>query len=400
MRIGYACQAVGIYETNFKSCTRKNATEENLLSVINHNLNALENIIDYNRKNKIHLFRITSDLIPFGSSPVNQLKWWEIFQERFGRIGQLVRENDIRISMHPGQYTVLNSTDDTVVERAVADLEYHAKLLESIDPDQKNKIILHIGGAYGDKKKAMECFVTNYQKLEEAVKKHLVIENDDKIYNIEEVMETSLKTGAPVVFDVLHHQVNPDKEKNSANSWIKQCGYTWKSEDGVQKIHYSEQNPVKQPGSHSETITAESFMTFINELGSLQPDIMLEVKDKNLSAVKCINLMEERPNILMLEKEWSRYKYLVLEKSQNDYKYIRQLLKEKEKYPVMEFYKTLDHARFLEESKGDALNAVNHVWGYFKKQASEKEKDYYQKLIQEYGSDKKQLNSVKNIYGN
>ncbi|HEX3021045.1 MAG TPA: UV DNA damage repair endonuclease UvsE, partial [Lachnospiraceae bacterium] len=247
--------------TGFKSCTMKTISDETLMYLISQNLDALDHIMDYNIANHIKLFRITSDLIPFGSSPLNQLKWWDIFRERLDYIGDKVRENGIRISMHPGQYTVLNSPDELVVERAVKDLEYHTRLLEAIDPNQENKIILHIGGAYGNKELAMKRFIENYHKLDTSIRKHLVIENDDKIYNIDEVMEISKSTGVPVVFDVLHHRINPTTEERDIYEWITLCRDTWKPEDGNQKIHYSEQNPLKKPGSHSETI---SLMTFQN----------------------------------------------------------------------------------------------------------------------------------------
>ncbi len=384
MKIGYACQTIGIPETGFKSCTMKNASVETLTSVISYNLDALDHIIDYNIANQIQLFRITSDLIPFGSSPINQLKWWEIFRERLACIGTKTRENGIRISMHPGQYTVLNSPDELVVERAVKDLEYHTRLLEAIDPCQGNKIILHIGGAYGDKKMAMHRFVNYYQNLDPTIRKHLVIENDDKIYNIEEVMKISRLTGAPVVFDVLHHKINPDGDDTDIYEWIAKSKDTWKLEDGNQKIHYSQQNPLKKPGSHSQTISLETFHDFIKGLDGMDPDIMLEVKDKNLSSVKCLNLTKKNRSILNLEQEWSKYKYLILEKSHVDYNKIRKLLKDKKEYPIFEFYNLIDHAMLMEISQGGSINAADHVWGYFKNCANEKEKKRYETLRKKY----------------
>ena len=384
MKIGYACQTIGIPETGFKSCTKKNADEEILMSVISHNLDALDCIIDYNIANHIHLFRITSDLIPFGSSPINQLKWWEIFRKRLACMGTKTRENGMRISMHPGQYTVINSPDELVVERAVKDLEYHTRLLEALDPCQENKIILHIGGAYGDKEIAMNRFVDNYKKLDATIRKHLVIENDDKLYNIDEVMKISRLTGAPVIFDVLHHKINPAGEGNSIYEWIAKSKDTWKPEDGSQKIHYSQQNPLKKPGSHSQTISLEIFHDFIKGLDGMDPDIMLEVKDKNLSAVKCLNLTTKKRSILNLEQEWAKYKYLILEKSHVDYNKIRKLLKDKNDYPIFEFYKLIDHAMLLDVSLGGAINAADHVWGYFKNCADEEEKKRHATLCKNY----------------
>ena len=83
MSIGYACLNIGTPNTNIRSIMQRNATPEKLMEVTAHNLAALERMIDYNRKNDIKLFRISSDLIPFGSSLVNALDWPEIHKEAF-----------------------------------------------------------------------------------------------------------------------------------------------------------------------------------------------------------------------------------------------------------------------------------------------------------------------------
>ena len=75
MSIGYACLNIGTPDTNMRSVMQCNATAEKLTEVTAHNLAALEKMIDYNHKNNIQLFRISSDMIPFGSSPVNALPW-------------------------------------------------------------------------------------------------------------------------------------------------------------------------------------------------------------------------------------------------------------------------------------------------------------------------------------
>ena len=289
MSIGYACLTIGVQHTDQKSCMLKNASQEKLLELIDYNLNSLENIIDYNIKNNIRLFRISSDLIPFGSSPVNGLAWWDIFVSKLLKIGEKIQNSGMRVSMHPGQYTVLNSPKQGVAKRAIEDLNYHARVLDSLGMGAQHKIVLHIGGIYSDKKQAIKRFVANYYHLEDSVKKRLVLENDDKSYNICDVLEIGAILNVPVVFDNLHNEINYcDKQKNNFY-WISECKKTWKEKDGKQKIHYSQQAPMKKAGSHSNTIRLNEFMDFYENLESKDIDIMLEVKDKNLSAIKCIN---------------------------------------------------------------------------------------------------------------
>ena len=151
LRIGYACQVIGVADTMMRRCMMKNATAERLTDLIYMNLRALENILDYNIQNEIRLFRISSDLIPFGSSPVNKLPWRDMFEAWLITLGKKILSNGIRVSMHPGQYTVLNSIREDTVQRAMEDLEYHANVLRRVVVRSEHKIILHVGGLYEDK---------------------------------------------------------------------------------------------------------------------------------------------------------------------------------------------------------------------------------------------------------
>ncbi|CZQ96461.1 uv-endonuclease uvde [Trichococcus palustris] len=128
------------------------------------------------------------------------------------------------------------------------------------------------------------------------------------------------------------------------NYWIREAGKTWKEEDGKQKIHYSQPAPGKRPGAHTDTIVLDTFLAFYEKLEDKQIDIMLEVKDKNLSAVKCVNATLPEKRLSLLEKEWGRYKYTILEKAAADYQSIRTLLKDKSAYPVTEFYRLIEDA--------------------------------------------------------
>ena len=395
MNIGYACITEGLENTSMKKCLLKNVTVPLLISTIEHNLNSLERQIDYNITNSIKLFRISSDLIPFGSSKINDLKWQVIFKDKLNKIANKIRDNDVRVSMHPGQYTVLNSLTDTTVQNAVLDLEYHTLVLDSLQTDSSCKIILHVGGVYNNKEQAMKRFIANSSKLSHAVRRRLVIENDDKSYNIQDVLDISAITKIPVVYDNLHNFLNPTDIKLSDSEWINLCRKTWTESDGKQKIHYSQSNPNKKNGSHSNTIMIDEFLSFYKKLNQ-DIDIMLEVKDKNISAIKCINCTANKVNIATIEKEWRRYKYLVLSKSHTGYTKIRELLKTFDSEKVIIFYHLIEHNLSLPEDLGNQINAAQHVWGYFKKIATTKEKLHFSKLLQDYQANKIKLTRIKN----
>lgn len=381
MRIGYACLTVGVRDTALKSCTQKNATEDHLIDLIRHNLKVLKRMLEYDVEHGIRMMRISSDIIPFGSSPVNQLEWWQIFEAELKEIGDFILKEDIRVSMHPGQYTVLNSPDGEVVKRAIVDLEYHARFLDTLGVPASHKIILHIGGIYGNKPEAKERFKRVYKTLSDSIKRRLIIENDDRLYTISDVLELGEALEVPVVYDNLHNWVNPSDSNVPDRIWIDRAANTWRPIDGVPKIHYSQQAENKRLGAHTDTIYLDTFLNFIANLGDVKPDIMLEVKDKNLSALKCINTLSENNKISTLEKEWERYKYFVLERSPKAYNEIRNLLKDKNGYPATAFYRWIESALKERLEYGRVINALQHVWGYFREVAGAKEVKQYEKLV-------------------
>lgn len=395
MSIGYACLNIGTPNTTIRSVMQRNATPEKLTEVSAHNLEALEKMVDYNIANDIRLYRISSDLIPFGSSPINTLDWPEIHKEAFDRIGAKIRKSGMRVSLHPGQYTVLNSPTEDVLARAIADLIYHDKILTALGADTTNKIVLHVGGIYADKEAALDRFADNFQHLPESVKNRLVIENDDRLYNIEDVLKLAHRLRIPAVYDNLHHAINPPPLGGNDPYWIAEANKTWKKADGKQKIHYSQQATGKRPGTHTDTIQLVTFLQFYEQLDDPTIDIMLEVKDKNLSAIKCQNVKTENKRMVLLEKEWGRYKYTILEKSAADYQAIRTLLKDKSSYPVGEFYRLIEGALAKETQPGAAENAAQHVWGYFKKKATQQEYEAFAKNIENYRNGTGSLATVK-----
>jgi len=123
---------------------------------------------------------------------------------------------------------------------------------------------------------------------------------------------------------------------------------------------------------------------------------MLEVKDKNRSAVKCV-LCTAPPNQRLLETEWGRYKYSVLERAPGDYQTIRTLLKDKQGDHALVFYQTLERALSLPEDKGRALNALEHVWGYFPGHATPAETRRYQTLRDGYLRGSNPLDQAKRL---
>jgi UV DNA damage endonuclease len=207
-------------------------------------------------------------------------------------------------------------------------------------------------------------------------------------FNIADVLELSARLGAPAVFDNLHNAVNcPDRSKSDM-FWIDECEKTWKGAEKPQKIHYSQQDPMKKPGSHSSTVRIGEFLEFYSSLGAREPDIMLEVKDKNLSAVKCLNCISDERNIGKLEGEWSRYKYAVLERMPEAYRYIRALLRDEEAYPAVSFYSLIEKA--LSEKAAPVIHKRRFAcMGYFKDSAAKGKRAVFLPAVEGPGDERR-----------
>jgi UV DNA damage endonuclease len=209
-----------------------------------------------------------------------------LLKTEFSELGRLIKKFNMRVSMHPGQFTVLNSIRETVVAASIAELEYHARLLDAFSLNAAHKIILHLGGTYGDKKSGTKRFVRNFEKLSISVKKRLAIENDEKNYTVADTLNVAKEIQVPMTLDVFHHRCNPSLQKQGLLRILESIASTWQPQDGPQKIHYSEQKKGRPPGSHSENIDVAGFKRFYRRIRHLPLDIMLEVKNKEQSVLE------------------------------------------------------------------------------------------------------------------
>ncbi len=372
IRYGFACKTIGVPGADLSSLTLARATPENMLAVCRHNLRALETMLRYCASAGIPLMRISSDIIPLASHPQNAFDWRAQLHDEFSSLRNVLAATGIRVSMHPGQYTVLNSPRQEVVEHAVADLVFHADFLDALGADGSARIVLHLGGGYGDRPSAMARLTENLLALPPQTLARISLENDERTFTIEDAIAVCGRCGLPAIFDVFHHSLNAPA-KGSLEYWLDRSAETWAAKHGRPKLHYSQQLAGGKPGMHSRSIAMQDFLEFHHSLGQREVDVMLEVKDKNLSAVKCGQLTNPRLTRQELTAQWAIYKYLVLERDQATYTGIRALLKAETPDPQA-FYTLIEQAQAKELSGPKARNAAEHVWGYVDKFATPAEK--------------------------
>jgi UV DNA damage endonuclease len=305
MRIGYPCINNSIPRNAPSTFRLASYSESKLVQTVKDNLIHLNEILKYNVKNNLLFFRISSDLIPFASHPICKFAWYKFYQTELHEIGDYIKKYNIRISMHPDQFVILNSHNERIIQNSINELRYHCTLLDVIDLDKTAKVQIHVGGVYGNKMEAIDKFIKTYNNLhlvDHSIKKRLVIENDDHLYGLLDCLYINQQTGIPIVFDSFHHQCYSNGE--SLRAAVEAAMYTWnKTKDGLPMVDYSSQdlrngtdynNKNRKKGRHAQTIEMISFEKFLNETEGLDFDMMLEIKDKEKSALRALRTLKRK----------------------------------------------------------------------------------------------------------
>jgi UV DNA damage endonuclease len=296
MKVGYACINTSLKCRSSRTLRLKSYSEEKIVSLIENNLHCLQEILEFNLNHQIYFFRISSDLIPLASHPIMEFNWQDYFKAKFEAIGAFINKSKMRITMHPGQYTVLNSTNEKVFQNTLKELEYHVEVLDLMKLNKSAKVQIHVGGVYGDKEKSLQRFINRYFKLDDKIKNRLIIENDDKSYSLRDCLEISEIIQIPIVFDVYHHEcLNSGEQLNVA---FEKFMKTWTKNDGSPIVHYSSEHSLKGKPSHIEKININHFKDFLDKTKKYDFDLMLEIKDKEQSTLKVIKLLENDPRFI------------------------------------------------------------------------------------------------------
>jgi UV DNA damage endonuclease len=288
LRIGYPCINRSIGCTANSTFRLASYSEDRLTRTVQNNLDCLEAILRYNVDKGLLFFRISSDLVPFASHPICSFDWGAHFGKQLRAIGRYIAKQGLRISMHPDQFVLINSIRDEVVRRSINELEYHRRVLDTIGLDRSAKIQIHVGGLYGDRESALARFMEVYGSLSEDLRSRLVIENDDRLFSLRDCLTIHGKTGVPVLFDAFHHECLNYGE--SVRAGLRLALTTWGTQDGPLMVDYSTQERGQRTGSHAKALHSREFTRFLLETKGIDFDLMLEIKDKERSAVRALEI--------------------------------------------------------------------------------------------------------------
>lgn len=306
IRLGYACLTKTLDITTSSSYTYTNYLKdennfEKLNNIIISNLKDLEKIITYNIKNDIHFYRLSSKLIPLATHKDVSFEYINKYKKYYNSITKKIISSNMRVDFHPDQFCVLNSVNKEVVSNSIEILNYHYNLLNALNIKDKI-LILHIGSNVFGKDNSISRFINNFNKLPNYIKNTIVIENDDKIFNIEDCLYISKKLNIPIVLDYHHHICN----NNSINLYncIEDVFKTWKNINP--KIHFSspKNQSKKDFRSHSDFINSDNFICFLENIKHLNYDIdiMIEAKAKDEALFKLIREIKYKTNYIFVDE--------------------------------------------------------------------------------------------------
>lgn len=144
-------------------------------------LGYLEKIFDYLEANEITMYRMSSDIAPYATHP-DLPQFHRQIQEcakELAALGKRARRSDLRLSFHPSQFIVLSSPDPMLVQKSIADLAAQTEMLDRMELDAEAVVVVHAGGAYGDRDRSRARWIETYQTLPQNIRRRLVLENDD-----------------------------------------------------------------------------------------------------------------------------------------------------------------------------------------------------------------------------
>lgn len=295
-QVGYACINMELKETKKIHCNRgmirrtfdaKGIQYASELAL--KNCRDLIQVIKWNEANGIKVFRMTSCLFPWASEyRLEDMPDWTAIQLALQTAGHLARKYGQRLSFHPGPFNVLASPKEDVVQKAIVDLTIHGKIMDALGMPRSPaaKINIHVGGAYGDRQAALDRFCRNFERLPEAARTRLTVENDDRgnLYSAKMLYDGVFKqVGIPIVFDSLHYANGPiDTDYTEALSLAAE---SWPA--GIRPCcHHSNSRQLEddkaKPAAHSDW-----YYSAFDDCG-FEVDVVLESKMKERALRKYI----------------------------------------------------------------------------------------------------------------
>ena len=302
MKLGYACINKGLSEQSIKNRITTNRTfrkatfEEKGLphasAIFLQNSKDLLKILQWNEQHNIKFFRLSSQIVSWATEyQLVDLPDYDLIEAQLFECGLFIEEHGMRVTSHPDHFVKLASPDERIASNAIRDLEIHGELFDllCLPRSPYAKLNIHVGASYGDKPKAIDNFCRNVDRLSEAVRTRLSVENDDRasLYSTLDLMEVYKRTGTPIVHDLHHHHFNTGGISNAEA--LAHAVTTWG--DTTPVVHYSQSRATEYNDTSIKAHAhSDSYWTPVDTFGH-DVDVMLECKHKELGLFKMRELL-------------------------------------------------------------------------------------------------------------
>ena len=275
----------------------------------------LRDIFVYLGQRGIKFYRMAGQLAPYLTHPTlpafhRQLQECDL---ELAALGDLARQDGLRLTLHPGFFVQLNSPDESWVQRSVTELAASAELLARMGLGDESVIVVHVGGVHGDVLAGRERFVRQVNLLPDAVKNRLALEHDDRRYHLQDALWIYQRTGLRIVFDTLHHRCLDPIGMPLVDA-LRLALSTWPQTQRP-KIHMSSprtevrtlvrngglilQPPL--PNQHSDFVNPFEVIDLLSHamrLGLRPFDVMLEAKAKDVALLRlCEQIQRFAPKL-------------------------------------------------------------------------------------------------------
>ena len=290
---------------------------------LNRSLELLGPVFAYLDRIDVRVYRLSSQVVPYGTHPdLPDLHYRRQLDQAATALDAAAADAarlGLRLSTHPGQYTVLNATEPAIVDKAIADLEQDAALLDRLGQPPEGSVVVHVGGEYGDRAAALDRWELGWSRLSERARARLALENDERLFGIEDALDLHRRTGVRVVLDVHHHRIHPRSAAIPIADALAAACATWGT--ARPKVHLSSaksmlETPLgeKVPKritfpplrAHAELVLPWDLEAVVASAPA-PLDVMLEAKAKDLALLHLRRTLSEvRPGIAALEQRDGR----------------------------------------------------------------------------------------------
>jgi len=262
------------------------------------NLADVLTMIKWNEEQGIKVLRLSSELFPHKSNPKVEEYSFDFAMDLMKQIGETAKKTNHRLTFHPGQYNVVGTPNASAFNQTKVDLGYHADVLDHMGMGIDSVMVVHGGGIYKDKEKAIKTWCKQFYELPENVQKRLVLENCEKCYSIIDCLRISKIVNIPVVFDTHHFEcykkLHPTEHFEDPSEYMADILETWTKRGIKPKFHISEQGTGKI-GHHSDYVEViPDYLLEIPEKYNIKIDIMIEAKMKEQAILK----LHEKYNLI------------------------------------------------------------------------------------------------------